>query len=281
MRKKGLSVYITLAPLVIFILLFLLVPLISMVISSFFQTEGGSFSFHNYIEVFTNPYYYKSFKNSILISVISSAIAMILSLFTAYAITFFKKRVQDRILVLANLTSNFAGIPLSFAFIVLLGNSGLFTILFKELNIGMFSDFNLYSWTGLILIYVYFQLPLAVMLMFPAFHGIQKQWKESASLLGASPFQFWYRIGMPILLPSAAGTASILFANAMGAYASAYALTGSTYNLVTIRIGALISGDIFAQPQLGSAIAVLLGLTLVTAMLFNEWLMRRVRRDVK
>ncbi|WP_433744063.1 ABC transporter permease [Falsibacillus pallidus] len=280
MKKRKASLYLTLVPLISFIILFLFVPLISMIYSSLFKNGETNLSLSNYIEIFTNPYYYKSFENSIIISLSASVIAMVLALFTAYAITFFKKKIQDRILVMANLTSNFAGIPLSFAFIVLLGNSGVFTILAKELDIAFLQHFNLYSWTGLILIYVYFQLPLAVMLMFPAFHGIQGQWKESAALLGASPLQFWRRIGLPILLPSIAGTSSILFANAMGAYASAYALTGSTYNLVTIRIGALISGDIFAQPELGSALAVLLGLILIFAMLLNEWLMRKVRRDV-
>jgi putative spermidine/putrescine transport system permease protein len=144
----------------------------------------------------------------------------------------------------------------------------------------MLSSFNVYSWSGLVLIYIYFQLPLAVMLLYPVYQGIQSQWKEAASLLGASPLQFWLRIGVPVILPSIAGTFSILFANAMGAYASAYALTGSTYNLLTIRIGALTTGDIFAKPELGSAIAVLLGITLVTAMLINEWLTRKVRRDL-
>ncbi|UXH46169.1 ABC transporter permease subunit [Rossellomorea vietnamensis] len=280
MKKRTSGIILTMVPLLAFILLFLLVPFISMIHASF--TKGGqtSFTIENYLEIFTNPYYYKSFENSIIISVSSTVVAIILALFAAYAITFFHKKTQDRILVLANLTSNFAGIPLSFAFIVLLGNSGVFTILAQKLDVALLNHFNLYSWTGLILIYIYFQLPLAVMLMFPAFHGIKEQWRESAYLLGASPLTFWKRIGIPILLPSVAGTASILFANSMGAYASAYALTGSTYNLATIRIGALISGDIFAQPELGSALAVLLGVTLIVAMLINEWLTRKVRRDV-
>jgi putative spermidine/putrescine transport system permease protein len=202
------------------------------------------------------------------------------AIFATYSITLFSKNTQNRVLIFANLTSNFAGIPLAFAFIVLLGNSGLFTLLFKHLGWGTLSSFNLYSWSGLVLIYIYFQLPLAVMLLYPVYQGIQAQWKEAASLLGASSIQFWLRIGVPVILPSIAGTFSILFANAMGAYASAYALTGSTYNLVTIRIGALTAGDIFAKPELGSAIAVLLGLTLVAAMLINEWLTRKVRRDL-
>ncbi|MCY7486263.1 ABC transporter permease [Paenibacillus alvei] len=272
--------YITIIPLFIFVALFMFVPLFTMISGSFQEDGGGAFTFNQYKELFTNPYYWKAFENSILISLLSSFIGIIAAIFAAYALTRFPQRVQERLLVITNLTSNFAGIPLAFAFIVLLGNSGLFTMLFRQFGIDMTATFNLYSWSGLTIIYVYFQLPLAIMLLYPLYHAIQDNWKEAASLLGASPFQFWKRIGLPVLLPGIAGTFSILFANAMGAYASAYALTGSNYNLVPVRIGALVSGDIFARPELGSALSVLLGLTLLAAMLVNEWLTRKVRRDL-
>lgn len=215
-----------------------------------------------------------------LISLLSSLIGIVAAVFATYAITRFPQSLQQRVLVITNLTSNFAGIPLAFAFIVLLGNSGLFVLLAKQLGIDFGQSFTLYSWSGLTLVYIYFQLPLAVMLLYPLYHAIQKQWMEAAELLGASPWNFWLRIGFPVLLPGIVGTFSILFANAMGAYASAYALTGSNYNLVPIRIGALVSGDIFARPELGSALAVLLGLTLAAALLVNEWLTRKIRRDL-
>lgn len=281
MKRINSMLYITIIPLLIFVALFIFVPLFTMISGSFQEDGGGAFTFNQYKEIFTNPYYWKAFENSILISLLSSLIGIIAAVFATYALTRFPKRVQERLLVITNLTSNFAGIPLAFAFIVLLGNSGLFTLLFRQFGIDMTASFNLYSWSGLTVIYVYFQLPLAIMLLYPMYHAIQDNWKEAASLLGASPFQFWKRIGLPVLLPGIAGTFSILFANAMGAYASAYALTGSNYNLVPVRIGALVSGDIFARPELGSALGVLLGLTLLAAMLVNEWLTRKVRRDLR
>lgn len=278
-RINGMLLF-SLLPFLLMVVLFLFVPLIFMIYGGF-QADGRTgFSLNQYAEVFRNAYYHQAFKNSILISFLSSLIAILFAIFATYSLTLFSSNIQNRVLIFANLTSNFAGIPLAFAFIVLLGNSGLFTLLFKHIGWELLSSFNVYSWSGLVLIYIYFQLPLAVMLLYPVYQGIQSQWKEAASLLGASPLQFWLRIGVPVILPSIAGTFSILFANAMGAYASAYALTGSTYNLLTIRIGALTTGDIFAKPELGSAIAVLLGITLVTAMLINEWLTRKVRRDL-
>jgi len=246
-----------------------------MLITSFSNSEG--FTLAQYQSVLTNRYILQGFKNSVTLSVISAVIALIVTLFAVYAITRFSQQVQEKILILTNLTSNFSGIPLAFAFIVLLGNSGLFTLLFDKWEIGALSSFSLYSWSGLLLIYIYFQLPLAVMLLYPIYDGLQQQWKEAAALLGASTWQFWIKIGIPVMLPGIVGTFSVLFANAMGAYASAYALTSSNYNLVAIRIGALIKGDIFAQPELASAIAVLLAVTMVTAMLISEWSIKKTR----
>lgn len=249
-----------------------------MVISSFSNSDGVTLN--QYKAVLTNSYILQGFKNSITLSAISALVALVVTLFAVYAIMRFSESTRERILVLTNLTSNFSGIPLAFAFIVLLGNSGLFTLLFEKWGIDAFSSFSLYSWSGLLLIYIYFQLPLALMLLYPIYYGIQQQWKEAAALLGASTLQFWMKIGIPIMLPGIVGTFSVLFANAMGAYASAYALTGSSYNLVAIRIGALLSGDIFAQPELASAIAVLLGVTMVTAMLLSEWSIKKTRRNL-
>ncbi|WP_411830029.1 ABC transporter permease [Metasolibacillus meyeri] len=270
--------FIWLSPFIVLVLLFFLVPLLYMLITSF--QSNGAFTLQQYKTVLTNSYILQGFKNSITLSVVSAVIALIVTLFAVYAIMNFSEPMRERILILTNLTSNFSGIPLAFAFIVLLGNSGLFTLLFDKWGIGVLSSFSLYSWAGLLLIYIYFQMPLALMLLYPIYDGIQQQWKEVAALLGASTWKFWLKIGIPVMLPGIVGTFSVLFANAMGAYASAYALTNSNYNLVAIRIGSLIKGDIFAQPELASAIAVLLAVTMVLAMLLSEWSIAKTRRKL-
>ncbi len=190
-----------------------------MLITSFQNSEG--FTLKQYESIFTNHYILQGFKNSITLSVISAMIALLITLFAVYAMMNFSEPVREKILILTNLTSNFSGIPLAFAFIVLLGNSGLFTLLFDKWDIDVLTSFSLYSWSGLLLIYIYFQLPLSLMLLYPIYDGIQQQWKEAAALLGASGWQFWMKIGLPVMLPGIVGTFSVLFANAMGAYASA------------------------------------------------------------
>lgn len=276
---KNLAV-LGLIPFIIMVLAFLFGPLITMIIMSLKNTGGVGFSFEQYIEIFTNPFYMQSFKNSISISLISSLIAIVICTITAYFITKLSPKTQDIVLNLSNLTNNFSGVPLAFAFIIMLGNSGIFVMLAKEFGIDFLAEFNMYSWAGLLIMYIYFQIPLGIMLLYPTLQGIREEWKHAASLLGATTYEFWKKIGIPIVLPGIAGVFTILFANAMGAYASAYALIGSNYNLLTVQIGALISGDIFSRTELASAIAVMLSLILISALLFNDYMMKKIRRDI-
>ena len=142
------------------------------------------------------------------------------------------------------------------------------------------NGFDLYSANGLLLVYIYIQFPIALLLVYPAMDGLKDEWQEAAGLLGASRWKYWQRIGIPVISPSLLGTLIILFANAMGTYATAFALTGNGVNLMTIRIGSLIAGDIFLDPWLASALSMYLVILLVMICLANEWLMKAGRRYV-
>lgn len=275
MKRRNRWVFLGLVPFVVMVFAFQFAPILSMLTGSLRREDGPGITFGFYSRIVQSAYYLQAIKNSLLISVASSVIGIAVGLLCAYSITRFSPRMRDRLLMLSNMTSNFAGVPLAFAYIILLGNNGVFTLLFKQWGWSVFADFNLYSWTGLILVYVYFQVPLALLLLYPSFYGIRDQWKEAASLLGASRWQFWSTIGIPVLMPAVFGTLGILFANAMGAYATAYALVGGNYNLLAVRIGSLVSGDVVNQPQLGNALAVILALSTLLAVYLNHKMTQR------
>jgi len=155
----------------------------------------------------------------------------------------------------------------------LLGFNGAVTLMLKQ--IGWIEDFNIYSKTGLIVVYSYFQIPLGVMLLFPAFDALRQDWRESAALLGAGSWQFWRFIGLPILTPALLGTFVILLANALGAYATVYALTTGNFNVLPIRIASMVSGDISLNPDMASALAMILVSLMVVVTIAHQWLLRR------
>ncbi len=246
-----------------------------------FQSNDGTFGLSQFISIFTDPFYMQAIKNSLTISFLSSTVAIVIAAIGGYSISRLAGRQNKVMVMITNMTSYFEGIPLAFSFIVLLGNNGLFTLLFSQLGLDIFHQFNLYSWVGLIVVYIYFQIPFAIMLLLPTYQGLKMEWRYASNLLGGTSFSYWIRIGIPILLPGMIGTYTILFANSLGAYATAYALVGSTYNLLPLQIGSLIAGDVFLQPNLASALGVILALIMIAALWVNGKIMRKVRRDLK
>lgn len=245
--------------LIILVLAFEIIPAVYILISSF-DTKNGV-GFYNYIKVFTNKFYLQSITNGLLIAFSSAAVGLLVGTYAAACLKTLKKDVSEKLINIINLTSNFSGVPLAFAFIVLLGTNGLVTVLLKnKLGIDIYNiGFNLYSWTGIILVYIYFQIPLTIMLMYPAIYAINDDTLEAASILGANKFTILTKIQIPVLLPSLVGSFCILLANALGAYATAYAIVGANKNLVAIVIANLVSNNISSDPSLASALSVVLG----------------------
>lgn len=247
-----------LLPFLFFCLAFEFIPILFLLRGGFIDKSTNQLTLNHFLDM-GRPLYLRSFWNSILISGLTAIIGVIFGTFIGYAIYRWPSdRLRQILLTLSDVTTNFAGAPLAFAFIIILGMNGVITqFLMKYFNIGLYPKFSIYSFSGLILAYVYFQLPLMVLTIIPAFSGIKKEWQESANSLGANSFQFWRHIGLPVLFPSLVAGLTLLFANAFGAYATAYTLVESQLSLVTLQIGFMIAGEVRHDPGIGMAMAIL------------------------
>ncbi|MBA4383520.1 MAG: hypothetical protein C0410_02170 [Anaerolinea sp.] len=276
-RKKWIG-WLGLLPFLIFCLAFEIVPILLLTRDSLLL-KNGSLTLNHYGDALA-PLYLKSFINSIKLSGLTALIGTGLGVFIGYAIYRWpSKRVQDFLVTLSDVTTNFAGAPLAFAFIVILGSNGVVTqFLLQYFHWKIYPDFSVYSFSGLTLAYVYFQLPLMVLLIIPAFAGIKKEWRESAFNLGANTFKFWWNIGIPVLAPSLIAGFTLLFANAFGAYATAYTLTGSRLSLVTLQIGFTIAGEVLHDPGIGQAMAILSLLIMGSSIFIYQLATNRARR---
>ncbi len=254
------------APFVIFAVMFLILPTLYLIGAAFIGRDG-QFTFENIAGLFTEQIL-AAYWISIRISGASAIIGALIGL--AIALAIIRGRLpaplRSAVMTFSGVASNFAGVPLAFAFISTLGRLGLVTIILKTVfDIDIYrAGFNLLSFWGLTLTYLYFQIPLMVLMIAPAIDGLKKEWSEAAQTLGASTWQFWRYVGLPIIWPSFLGTLSLLFANAFGAIATAYALTGSSLNIVPILLYAQIRGDALQNPGLGAALA--LGMIAITAL---------------
>ncbi|MCX7384322.1 MAG: ABC transporter permease subunit [Alphaproteobacteria bacterium] len=267
------------APFALFAFLFLLLPTAKLLVGAF-QDPAGNFTLGNIVRLFT-PSVIASFRVSIIISGASAILGAAVGLAVALALRSdaVPRVIRQAVLTLSGVTSNFAGVPLAFAFLATLGRTGLVTALLKTVfGIDIYADgFNLFSITGLTFTYLYFQMPLMVLVIMPAVEGLKRDWAEAAAMLGASPLQYTLRIVAPVLAPNVIGAALLLFANAFGAVATAFALTGSSINLVTILLFAQIRGDVLHDPNLGFALA--LGMVVVTGLCNVAYLRLRAFSD--
>ncbi|MDM8350053.1 ABC transporter permease subunit [Pseudomonas sp. sp1636] len=270
LRGKWLAL-LCLLPFALFFIAFQVAPLLWVATHSL--NSGAGWGLGNFQEALASPFYRQAIRHSLEVSFWSSLIGISIAILGSYSLRQVDSKLRDFVMAFSNMTSNFSGVPLAFAFIILLGFNGALTILLKQM--GIIEDFNLYSKTGLIVLYSYFQIPLGVLLLYPAFDALHQDWRESAELLGANAWQFWRHIGLPVMAPALLGTFVILLANALGAYATVYALTTGNFNILPIRIAAMVSGDIFLDPNMASALAmILVGLmTLITVI--HQWLLRR------
>ena len=272
--------WLGLFPFLLFAAAFMLLPGAALLLGSFQDARGG-FSLSNIVHLF-RPGILHSYLLTIEVSLVTALGGGLFGFLLAVGATLggLPRGVRAFLATFSGVASNFAGVPLAFAFIATLGRVGLVTVLLKAVfGISLYdSGFNLYSFWGLSFTYMYFQLPLMVLMITPALDGMRKEWREACENLGASRAQYWRHVALPILLPSLLSAVILLFGNAFGAYATAYALTGGMLNLVPILIGAQIRGDVLHDPNLGYALALGMVVIMTLSILGYGMLQKRSAR---
>src|SRR5690349_21784827 len=195
-------------PFLIFALMFLILPTMYLIVGAF-RDADGNFTFNNLIDLF-QPSIVSAYWISIKVSLASALGGAIIGFFLAYAGVMggLPSWIRPTLMTFCGVASNFAGLPLAFAFLATLGRTGLVTVLLiKYFDFNIYSTgFNLLSFWGLTLTYLYFQIPLMVLILAPALDGLKREWREASSILGASGWQYWRMVALPILWPSIVGT---------------------------------------------------------------------------
>jgi putative spermidine/putrescine transport system permease protein len=278
MKNKKYVYLLALLPFLVVAFLYEIIPLIMIIINSFHPDTGGGLTLENYETVFSKLLYQKAIVNSIKISLSASIIGIIVAFFGARAIHQRPGKLATAFRTVLNMVSNFAGIPLAFAYMILLGNAGFMANVGREFGIEALTNFNLYTTNGISLIYIYFQIPLSTLLLIPAFEGVRNEWQEACTLLGGDSGTFWRSVGIPVLMPSILGTFSVLFANSLAAYATAYALMMNNISLLPIQIAGCFTGEVKIRAGLGGALSVTMMVIMVIMILITNGLSKQFQK---
>lgn len=258
----------------LFVLAFLIAPTVVLIVQTFIGAHGFTLS---YLTGLWDYQYRIAFQNSIILGLASALSGLIGGFFLAYvslrpgAPPFLRSIMTS----FAAVAANFAGVPLAFAFISTLGSLGFVTVMLKHIGINIYGmGFSLYSLTGMTITFAYFQIPLMLIIITPAIQGLRSQWREASDGLGATTWQYWRLIGLPILAPSLLGGFLLLFGSAFSAYATPYALTDGNIALVTIDISNVLSGNVMSDPQVGAALSTGMILVMVVVLVIYSFVSR-------
>ena len=272
--------WLGLVPFFLFALGFVILPSLNLFSRALLDPDGR-FTLEN-LAGLNHPTIINSYKNSLLLSAYTAVGGALLGFVLACAVAFGRlpRWLRTAIMTFSGLAATFGGVPLAFSIIATIGRTGLLTAFLKNgLGWDIYkAGFNLYTLVGLIAAYMYFQLPLMILILVPALESLKRDWREAANNLGASTVQYWRYVALPILTPTLLGTTLLLFGNAFGAYATAQTLTGGTITLVTILIGAQISGDVLDNPGLGYSMVIGMIAIMAVCIITYSLLQRRSER---
>jgi putative spermidine/putrescine transport system permease protein len=264
------------APLLVYCAVFLGLPTWALVYESTRRTNPATgattFTAAN-LTASWHGFYLTAMWGSIRLALLTAVISAIVGLAAAHAITQSRGQLlKQAVLTASGVLANFGGIPLAFCFIAAAGTAGEATGLIRK----VWPGFQLDTFSGLVLVYPYFLIPLMVLTTLPALEGLRKQWREAAQNLGGSAWQYWRLVGGPILVPTLLGGFVLCFGSAFAAYATAQALAGGTVPLITLRIASVLSGNVLAgQENMGMAMG--LDTILICAAMMAVYLPLRAR----
>jgi putative spermidine/putrescine transport system permease protein len=299
-RRASPSVsWLGLAPFFLYVLLIFLVPIGFILYNAFRKTIGGApvrdpvtqqFVHRSHTSTTASNIasslkgiYRTSLLNSVELSAVVAVVGAVIGILLAYAVVNSRSSALRQIVIAAAaVTANFGGVPLAFLFIATVGNAGILTVFLKDhFNLALQGDlhFRLTTISGISLVYLYFLIPLMVLVMTPALEGLKPEWSEAAENLGASRWQYWRHIAGPVLAPNFLGSVLLLFCSSFSAYATAYALVGQSFPLVTTQISAVLSGNVLAgQENLGAALALDMIVMVLPMTIIYQVLQRRTSR---
>jgi putative spermidine/putrescine transport system permease protein len=275
------SRYAVVVPFLAYIIIFLIIPLVGIAYGAFQNPNTGAFTWSN-VDTAVHGSFLHGYEQALELSLIASVIPGVCGLLLAYAI-FTAKRgafLRQVVITASGVFANFGGVPLAFLFIASFGSSALITGWLSNIGLNLYNDgFSLYTLSGVALVYMYFQIPLMVLIILPALEGLRPAWREAAHNLGASSWSYWRFVGGPVLLPSFMSCLMLLFGSALAAYATAEALTSGTIPLTSIQIGSFLNGNVIAgQENVGKALA--LGMVVIIAVLMIAYVLFQ-RRSAK
>ncbi|WP_297713834.1 ABC transporter permease [Clostridium sp.] len=232
MKRKGR--YLLFIPCIVLVAYFMIVPLVDIIIPTFTNTKDGMFSV--YKEFFADSYMMSIFLRTIKISLISSVICMIIGVPVSYYISRVSKKLRGLFIALTVFPILTNSVVRSFAWMSILGKSGIINTLLMKLNIINEPLSLLYTEGAIIVGTVYIFLPLMIISLVGVMENIDNDLLEAAESLGANKLKSFFKVVFPLSLPGLIVGTVLVFTGSLTAYTTPQLLGGNKNTVLATLI---------------------------------------------
>lgn len=277
-KNKGFF-WLLLCPAIIFLSLFLVIPILMLADLSFKDVDPylnplETYSFAQYINVFGSTTYLKTTGVTILVALVTAIITVTLAYPAAYILVSAKKQFVRSTLYILLITPLLTSmVVLSFAWIVLLSQNGLINHLLLRLNLIEEPISMLWNLKAVVIAYVQVLLPFAVLPLATSLGSIDPALQKASMSLGENRFQTFLRVTLPLSIPGLIAGFLIVFSLAAGSYITPLLIGGRLQPLLPLTIYQQVV-QIFNLP-LAAALSFTLLIGVVTVVGILVWLLNR------
>lgn len=253
MRKVDFWVIVSML-IIIFCLLFIVYPFFKMIGQSFYDAETNAFTLANYLKFFEKKYYQEALVHSLLVSTLVTIFATALGVPLAYIGTRFNlyfKRVIYVMIVLSMLSPPFIG---AYAWITLLGRSGIITKALETIGISIGS---IYGLKGIVLVFTLKLYPMVYLYVSGALSSIDSSLEEASENLGVSGIQRIMKVTFPVITPTILSSALMVFMTALADFGTPR-LIGEGYTTLPVIIYKEFLNEVGTDTGFASALSVII-----------------------
>ncbi|NCT91010.1 ABC transporter permease subunit [Cellulomonas sp. APG4] len=241
------------APLGALLLVVLVWPLVTMALRSVSAPDGGV-HLGRYVEVLTSGRYAESLVFTAVLALASTVLALVICVPAGLYLERDRTRTGRGLAVAMTVPLSLPGIVIGFFIILTVGNTGVVPTLTEAVTGERMLQIS-YTWAGLLLGYLYFQIPRVVLVVRGAAGAVRPEAVDVARSLGASTATVYRRVVLPALRPAIASSAALALATAFGAFGTAATLSRGI-RVVPLEVASAFT-DAF-QPELAATLSVLL-----------------------
>ncbi|MEL7647509.1 MAG: ABC transporter permease [Sedimentibacter sp.] len=264
MKLKRYAVLL-LMPGTVMLLLFLFLPLLSILFPTFFKE---TVTFGNYIEFFRDSYNLGILWRTFKISIIVTIICVLAGVPTAYFMSLASKRTRSVLLAVTLFPLLTNSVVRSFAWITILGKNGVLNSLLMNMKVIKAPLSMLYTESAIIIGTVYLFLPILITTVLGVLDNIDNDLIEAAQTLGASYFKSFMKVILPLCVPGILVGSMLVFTGTLTAYTTPQLLGGNKNMMLSTMLYQEASA-LGNWESAGVIALVMIVLTLIVMKFFN------------